>query len=76
EDRRAGGIHTVCKGSVEDIASCDVLFVEPWCSRASWMMGMRADSTMGITRLTVACAVSVMPIVESARQGFSRVMAI
>jgi hypothetical protein len=37
------------------------------CSRAGWMMGMRADSTMGIARLTVARAVSVMPIVESAR---------
>jgi hypothetical protein len=40
------------------------------------MMGMRADSTMDIARLTVARAVSVMPIVESARQGFSSAMAI
>jgi len=47
-----------------------------YCSRAGWMMGARADSTMGIARLTVARAVSVMPIVESARHGFSSVMAI
>jgi hypothetical protein len=40
------------------------------------MMGMRADSTMGITRLTVARAGSVMAIVESARLVFSSVMAI
>jgi hypothetical protein len=31
---------------------------------------------MGITRLTAVRAVSVMAIVESARQGFSSVMAI
>jgi hypothetical protein len=46
------------------------------CSRAHWMMGVRADSTMAITLLTVALAVSVMAIVESARLGFSSVMAI
>jgi hypothetical protein len=40
------------------------------------MMGVRADSTMAITLLTVALAVSVMAIVESARLGFSSVMAI
>ena len=45
------------------------------CSRARWMMGMRADSTIGITRLTVVLAVPVMAIVESARLGFSSVMA-
>jgi len=32
-------------------------------------MGKRADSTMGIVRVTVARAVLAMPIVESARQG-------
>ena len=46
------------------------------CSRAHWMMGVRANSTMAITLLTVALAVSVMAIVESARLGFSSVMAI
>ena len=52
------------------------VMVQPWCSRAHWMMGVRADSTMAIPRLTVVLAVSVMAIVESARLGFSSVMAI
>jgi hypothetical protein len=39
------------------------------CGRAGWMMGRRADSTMGINRMTLARAVFAMPIVESARQG-------
>ncbi|MGB8295085.1 MAG: IS200/IS605 family transposase [Polyangia bacterium] len=40
-----------------------------FCCRADWLMGKRADSTMGINRMTVARAVFAMPIVESARQG-------
>jgi hypothetical protein len=39
-------------------------------------MRERADSTMAITRLMVVLAISVMAIVESARLGFSSVMAI
>src|ERR1019366_5732917 len=46
------------------------------CSRAHWMMGVRADSTMAIPRLTVVLAVSVMAIVESARPGFWPALAV
>jgi hypothetical protein len=61
--------HALSEALINGVLAIGLASVEATCCRADWLMGKRADSTMGIVRVTVARAVLAMPIVESARQG-------
>ena len=71
EDRLAVTTHLrgLIRGRASEEMNAARLLHSLGCCRADWLMGKRADSTMGIVRVTVARAVLAMPIVESARQG-------